>query len=61
MGNQQFTSTGLYFDSCKTAMQIHWDWGWSMQNVVIENCPTGIAIISGAGGVSVPSLAILRR
>ncbi|KAH7305819.1 pectate lyase superfamily protein-domain-containing protein, partial [Stachybotrys elegans] len=50
MGNQQFTASGLYFQDAETAIQIHWDWGWTMQNIVVVNCQTGISIVGGAGG-----------
>ncbi|KAH7354209.1 pectate lyase superfamily protein-domain-containing protein [Plectosphaerella cucumerina] len=50
MGNQQFTASGLYFQDAKTAIQIHWDWGWTMQNILIDSCDTGIAVVGGAGG-----------
>lgn len=52
MGNQQFTASGLYFEEAETAIQIHWDWGWTMQNIVVDNCKTGLTIVGGAGGVS---------
>ncbi|KAJ3466400.1 hypothetical protein MRS44_007058 [Fusarium solani] len=50
MGNQQFTASGLYFEEAETAIQIHWDWGWTMQNIVVDNCKTGFIIVGGAGG-----------
>ncbi|KAG7417882.1 Glucan 1,3-beta-glucosidase [Fusarium oxysporum f. sp. rapae] len=50
MGNQQFTASGLYFEEAETAIQIHWDWGWIMQNIVVDNCKTGLTIVGGAGG-----------
>ncbi|OGM39526.1 hypothetical protein ABOM_012090 [Aspergillus bombycis] len=50
LGNQQFTSNHLVFVNCKTALQIHWDWAWTMQDVVIESCGTGIVVTGGAGG-----------
>ncbi|RKL32578.1 Glucan 1,3-beta-glucosidase [Fusarium proliferatum] len=50
MGNQQFTASGLYFEEAETAIQIHWDWGWTMQNIVVDNCNTGLTIVGGAGG-----------
>ncbi|KAL4756197.1 pectin lyase-like protein [Aspergillus foveolatus] len=49
-GNQQFTTSHLVFVNCKTALQIHWDWAWTMQDIVIESCNTGIIIVGGAGG-----------
>lgn len=50
MGNQQYTSSGMYFSKAETALQIHWDWGWTMQNIVIDQCGTGVTITGGAGG-----------
>ncbi|KAI8660440.1 hypothetical protein NCS57_01021400 [Fusarium keratoplasticum] len=50
MGNQQFTASGLYFEEAETAIQIHWDWGWTMQNIVVDNCKVGFTIVGGAGG-----------
>ncbi|EPE04207.1 hypothetical protein F503_04722 [Ophiostoma piceae UAMH 11346] len=49
-GNQQFTTSGLLFDSCRTGLQIHWDWGWTMQDTEFYNCEKGIIIVGGAGG-----------
>ncbi|KAL6234521.1 hypothetical protein BDW75DRAFT_241027 [Aspergillus navahoensis] len=49
-GNQQFTTSHLVFVNCNTALQIHWDWAWTMQDIVIESCNTGIIIVGGAGG-----------
>jgi hypothetical protein len=49
-GNQQFTTSGLLFDSCRTGLQIHWDWGWTMQDTEFYNCGKGIIIVGGAGG-----------
>ncbi|KAL5041367.1 hypothetical protein BDW71DRAFT_217894 [Aspergillus fruticulosus] len=49
-GNQQFTTTQLSFIKCKTALQIHWDWAWTMQDIVITGCTNGIVIVGGAGG-----------
>jgi hypothetical protein len=53
LGNQQFTTSELIFVNCKTAVQIHWDWAWTMQDVVIESCGTGIVVV---GGVSTSSI-----
>ncbi|KAF4234129.1 hypothetical protein CNMCM6805_008835 [Aspergillus fumigatiaffinis] len=49
-GNQQFTTSHLVFVNCKTALQIHWDWAWTMQDVVVESCGTGLLVTGGAGG-----------
>lgn len=57
LGNQQFTSSHLVFVNCKTALQIHWDWAWTMQDVVIESCGTGVVV---TGGVSAHKFAPLE-
>ncbi|KAF7946088.1 uncharacterized protein EAE97_005126 [Botrytis byssoidea] len=49
-GNQQFTSRNMVFDGCKTALQISWNWAWTMQGINIKNCGTGINIVGEAGG-----------
>lgn len=46
-GNQQFTTSHLVFVNCKTAVQVHWDWAWTMQDIVVESCKTGIVIVGG--------------
>lgn len=56
-GNQQFTTHHLVFSGCNTALQIHWDWAWEMQDIVIVNCNTGIII---TGGVSRKIFPILN-
>ncbi|KAI3194501.1 CAZyme family GH55 [Penicillium roqueforti] len=50
LGNQQFTTSHLVFVNCNTAVQIQWDWAWTMQDVIVESCTTGILIVGGAGG-----------
>ncbi|OIW28355.1 pectin lyase-like protein, partial [Coniochaeta ligniaria NRRL 30616] len=57
LGNQQFTSRNLLFHSCLTAIQIHWDWAWTMQGITIigrgtssGNPSTGITIVGGGVG-----------
>ncbi|RHZ48193.1 uncharacterized protein CDV56_102104 [Aspergillus thermomutatus] len=49
-GNQQFTTSQLVFVNCQTALQVHWDWAWTMQDYVIESCTNGLVIVGGAGG-----------
>ncbi|KAJ5130998.1 Peptidoglycan-binding Lysin subgroup, partial [Penicillium bovifimosum] len=49
-GNQQFTTSELTFINAKNALQVHWDWAWTMQDVIIENCVNGLVIVGGAGG-----------
>lgn len=47
MGNQQFTTSHLVFVRCNTAVQIHWDWAWTMHDFIIESCQTGLTIVGG--------------
>ncbi|KAI8648701.1 Pectin lyase fold virulence factor [Fusarium keratoplasticum] len=49
-GNQQFTTSHLIFVNSKIALQVHWDWAWTMQDFVIEGCENGLIITGGAGG-----------
>ncbi|SPJ75732.1 uncharacterized protein FTOL_05463 [Fusarium torulosum] len=37
-GNQQFTTSHLVFVNCNTAVQVHWDWAWTIHDYVIESC-----------------------
>ncbi|KAJ6191605.1 pectin lyase-like protein [Penicillium mononematosum] len=46
-GNQQFTTSQLTFLNCKNALQVHWDWAWTMQDVIIEDCINGLVIVGG--------------
>ncbi|KAH2165080.1 hypothetical protein KXV74_005974 [Aspergillus fumigatus] len=50
-GNQQFTMSQLVFVNCHMALQVHWDWAWTMQDYVIESCHNGLTIVGGAGGL----------
>ncbi|PYH94341.1 pectin lyase-like protein [Aspergillus ellipticus CBS 707.79] len=43
-------SSQLTFLDCKTALQIHWDWAWTLQDLVISICTDGVVIVGGAGG-----------
>jgi hypothetical protein len=47
MGNQQFTTRHLIFVNCKTAVQVHWDWGWTMQGISVVGGETGVIITGG--------------
>jgi hypothetical protein len=49
-GNQQFTTSHLVFVNCNTAVQVHWDWAWTMHDYVIESCGSGLVVV---GGVSI--------
>lgn len=55
-GNQQFTTRNLLFNGCKTAIQIFWDWGWTLQGIAVVSGTTGITV---TGGVSRAPLNIV--
>ncbi len=43
VGNQQFTVSNLkFFNQLGSAIQIHWDWGWTWKGVEITNAPVTI-------------------
>ncbi|KAH9223997.1 pectate lyase superfamily protein-domain-containing protein [Leptodontidium sp. 2 PMI_412] len=45
VGNQQFSVRNLKFSNHQTsAIQIHWDWGWTWKGVDISNCPVAITL-----------------
>lgn len=46
-GNQQFTTSHLVFVNCNTAVQVHWDWAWTMHDYIIESCGSGLVIVGG--------------
>ncbi|CEI63499.1 unnamed protein product [Fusarium venenatum] len=50
-GKQQFTTSHLVFVNCNTAVQVHWDWAWTMHDYVIESCGSGLVVVGGAGGL----------
>ncbi|KAJ9154856.1 LysM domain-containingprotein [Pleurostoma richardsiae] len=54
MGNQQFTTRNLIFNGCLTAVQVFWDWAWTMQGINVlgpgSGTGTGLVIVDGAGG-----------
>ncbi|SMQ48798.1 unnamed protein product [Zymoseptoria tritici ST99CH_3D7] len=41
-GNQQFTTRNLTFYNAQTAINQIWDWGWTYQNININNCSIGL-------------------
>jgi hypothetical protein len=54
-GNQQFTTSRLAFVNCNTALQVHWDWAWTMQDLIIESCTNGIIIVGGVSSLLIMS------
>ena len=33
--------------NAKNALQVHWDWAWTIQDIIIENCTNGLVIVGG--------------
>ncbi|KAL1888751.1 hypothetical protein Sste5346_009377 [Sporothrix stenoceras] len=59
LGNQQFTMRNLAFDSCVTAINQLWDWGWTYYGLDIKNCVVGLNISSGGSSAqSVGSITV---
>ena len=47
VGNQQFTSRNFTFYNCVTAINQLWDWGWTYQQISINNVSVGLNMSSG--------------
>ncbi|KAL3433451.1 pectate lyase superfamily protein-domain-containing protein [Aspergillus tetrazonus] len=47
LGNQQFTMRNLTFNHAKTAISHSWNWGWTYQDLSINDCEVGIDISTG--------------
>ncbi|KDQ16283.1 glycoside hydrolase family 55 protein [Botryobasidium botryosum FD-172 SS1] len=47
VGNQQFTVRNLKVTNAATAVFSIWNWGWTYQNVIIDNCKIGFEISTG--------------
>lgn len=62
VGNQQFTVRNVTISNAETAIYSAWNWGWTYQNIKINDC--GIAWDAAMGGITedtqtTGSLAIL--
>lgn len=54
VGNQQFTVRNVTFNYVKTAVFNFWNWGWTFQHVVINDCQVGFDLITpGVGAIAV--------
>ena len=54
MGNSQSTGSELWFaDIRDSAIQIQWDWSWTLLGVNFKNVKTGIKLLSGDGQVRI--------
>ncbi|KAK6540122.1 hypothetical protein TWF694_008944 [Orbilia ellipsospora] len=49
-GNQQFTVRNFVFNNCRTAVQMIWDWAFTMESFTINNCGIGFNALGGADG-----------
>ncbi|KAG8161147.1 hypothetical protein KVR01_009411 [Diaporthe batatas] len=59
-GNQQFTTDHLVFVYCSTAVQVHWDWAWTMHDFIFEGCGKGLSIVGwDPNAQTVGSLALV--
>ncbi|KAJ7582651.1 exo-beta-1,3-glucanase [Mycena floridula] len=47
VGNQQFTVRNITITNAATAVFGIWNWGWTFQNVVINNCGVGFDLATG--------------
>ncbi|KAI0093571.1 beta-1,3-glucanase [Irpex rosettiformis] len=47
VGNQQFTVRNVSVNNAATAVQCIWNWGWTFQDVNINNCSVGFSLATG--------------
>ncbi|KAF7974441.1 hypothetical protein HWV62_12174 [Athelia sp. TMB] len=47
VGNQQFTVRNITVNNAATGIYALWNWGWTFQNVNINNCGIGFALATG--------------
>lgn len=45
-GNQHFTTMRLKFRDIETAIQVHWDWGWTWKSLDISGSVIAMSLIS---------------
>ncbi|KAG1858446.1 glycoside hydrolase family 55 protein [Suillus subalutaceus] len=50
VGNQQFTVRNLTVNNANTAVFGSWNWGWTYQRVVINDCQIGFNLSGGGNG-----------
>ncbi|KIM76034.1 glycoside hydrolase family 55 protein [Piloderma croceum F 1598] len=56
VGNQQFTVRNLTVNNANTAVFGNWDWGWTFQNININNCQVGFDLNTGSGAVGAEAI-----
>ncbi|KAF7325959.1 hypothetical protein MKEN_00446800 [Mycena kentingensis (nom. inval.)] len=47
VGNQQFTVRNVTINNAQVAIHAEWNWGWTFQNLNINNCGIGIEMTTG--------------
>jgi hypothetical protein len=50
VGNQQFTVRNLTVNNANTAVFGSWNWGWTYQRVIINDCQIGFNLSGGGNG-----------
>jgi len=56
VGNQQFTVRNITVNNANTAVYGSWDWGWTFQNVNINNCQIGFDLNTAPGAVGAEAI-----
>lgn len=51
VGNQQFTVRNITVNDAVVAIAAPWNWGWTWQDVSINNCKVGFNLTTSSGGV----------
>ncbi|KAF5387123.1 hypothetical protein D9615_001631 [Tricholomella constricta] len=49
----RFTVRNVTFNNVDTAVLNHWNWGWSFQGVMINNCKVGFDLLQGVSAVAI--------
>lgn len=50
VGNQQFTVRNITVNNANTAIFGSWNWGWTYQRVIINDCQVGFDLLTGEVG-----------
>lgn len=58
LGSQQFTTRNLRFKNCQTAIQMNWNWGWTLSNITVEGGNVAIDMAVNPTNQSVGSVVL---
>ncbi|PCH38148.1 glycoside hydrolase family 55 protein [Wolfiporia cocos MD-104 SS10] len=47
VGNQQFTVRNVTVNNAQSAIYVDWNWGWTFQDITINNCEVGFDLATG--------------